>query len=220
MTTSTSKEDWRPRSQWASNALGMPKADQEASGIYAIVHEPSKSIYVGSSVGRIIGRLAEHVYKLKMGKHHNKELQKLYDICGRDGLEYRLLEAIDGSAPSRYYLAREAYWSQQWMNKGYRTINAVLRSAARAAAQGEPTIITTGRNRIPVAAIVPASWVKERPLSEQQTPAPPPSFAASQVATNALELAGGDPDTALDLVIEATRLLNEERKRRGMGDHK
>lgn len=88
------------------------------------------------------------------------------------------------------------------------------------AADGYPTVITTGRNRIAVAAIVPASWVKERTLSEQGQTPPPPTFAASQVATNALELAGGDADRALSLILEAARLMDEERRRRGEPDHK
>lgn len=57
-------------------------------GAYKIVHIKSGKVYVGSSFN-IENRLKRHLRSLKNGTHHNSNLQKLFDKCGKKGFEIK-----------------------------------------------------------------------------------------------------------------------------------
>jgi predicted GIY-YIG superfamily endonuclease len=46
--------------------------------VYGILHEVTERVYIGSTKHLYV-RSSQHVSALKLGKHHNKELQQVYD---------------------------------------------------------------------------------------------------------------------------------------------
>ena len=72
--------------------------------VYAIQHNKTKRIYIGSS-GRTEHRLHDHLKLLRRGKHENKLMQDDYNKYGEDYSFYKLDEI-----PSEFESYREYFW--------------------------------------------------------------------------------------------------------------
>lgn len=70
---------------------GSKNKTQFKTGIYEILHRPSKRRYVGSSI-EVEKRLYFHVTQLNVGKHHCKYLQNVWNKYRGEGFEFYLLE--------------------------------------------------------------------------------------------------------------------------------
>lgn len=103
----------------------------ENVGIYTIICNTSKKIYVGSS-NNIHVRILKHKNELKLGKHRNPHLQYSYNKYGSDDFKYEILENCN----EEYLLYIESFWinilDTYNSNKGY-NINNPLHG-------GEPTL--------------------------------------------------------------------------------
>jgi len=74
-------------------------------GIYTIVCNSSKKIYVGSS-NNIHSRILKHKSELRLGKHRNPHLQYSYNKYGADDFTYSLLESCE----ENLLLYIESFW--------------------------------------------------------------------------------------------------------------
>lgn len=97
---------------------------KNVSGIYQIYCKSSGMSYVGCSVN-IGNRLSQHLGKLKLNKHYNKNLQKDYNNHTVGDFTAILLETVDDH---KKLLGREEYWKSLIKNKynilkAYRSIN-------------------------------------------------------------------------------------------------
>ena len=75
-------------------------------GIYEIRNTLHGKCYIGAAIN-IKQRLYVHKSALRRNKHHNKELQKDWNIHGEAGFSFKVLEYLD---ESDYVGARERYW--------------------------------------------------------------------------------------------------------------
>ena len=78
--------------------------------IYAIQHNVTKRIYIGSSC-RLKDRYKNHIYALRTGKHSNEDMQSDYDQYGEDYSVFALEEVCKYDDRSKEY---------EWMKK-YKT---------------------------------------------------------------------------------------------------
>ena len=62
-------------------------------GIYKITSKHTKEYYIGSSID-IEKRFKRHLSQLKYKKHSNLNLQKIYNIYGKDSLDLVIIELI------------------------------------------------------------------------------------------------------------------------------
>jgi hypothetical protein len=92
----------------------IPKvANVQTAGIYMISINDGTSVYVGQS-GNINQRLINHWKNLSIGTHHNRLLQRAWDIS-QNKISVVLLEGLEdlyiGNLEQQKYLeAREQYW--------------------------------------------------------------------------------------------------------------
>ncbi len=63
------------------------------SGIYAIECVVTGQLYVGGSTD-IDARWIKHLSMLRLGHHHNPNLQSLYDTYGPESLRFRVVEDV------------------------------------------------------------------------------------------------------------------------------
>jgi group I intron endonuclease len=75
------------------------------SGIYAIRHDASGKLYVGSAVN-LKRRFKDHRVRLVRGDHHAQKLQRSWDKYGENAFSFILLEACEPAD----LLLREQYW--------------------------------------------------------------------------------------------------------------
>lgn len=78
--------------------------------VYAIQHNATKKIYIGSSAD-VPARYWNHIYRLRKGKHIVKDMQDDFDIYGEDYSLFILDEIRNFSEKEKEY---------EWMNK-YKT---------------------------------------------------------------------------------------------------
>lgn len=81
-------------------------------GIYGIINVEEKKIYIGKSTD-IERRWKEHQNKLSKGTHHNKALQKSYDIYGADAFQYKVIELV----PENHYSFVELEYINKYAKK-------------------------------------------------------------------------------------------------------
>lgn len=72
----------------------MATVDANGSGIYAIIHEASGRIYIGSAVN-IRDRWRGHRGSLNRGTHHSRHLQNAWSKYGGDAFSFSILERCD-----------------------------------------------------------------------------------------------------------------------------
>ena len=72
--------------------------------VYAIQHNKTKRIYIGSS-DRLVWRINDHLKKLRNGKHSNELMQKDYNEYGEDYGFYEL-----DFIPIFLHKEREFFW--------------------------------------------------------------------------------------------------------------
>lgn len=75
-------------------------------GIYAIVNQVNQHIYVGSAKN-LLHRKQHHFRDLKVGKHKNPYLQRVYDCYAPDALLFGVIEHVEHAED---LLAREQYY--------------------------------------------------------------------------------------------------------------
>lgn len=63
-------------------------------GVYAIVNRLNGKRYIGSAVD-IPARWRVHVFHLRKGDHHSKHLQAAWNLYGREGFDFVVLERCD-----------------------------------------------------------------------------------------------------------------------------
>lgn len=93
--------------------------------IYALEYNPTKKLYIGSTVN-LEKRYKTHITFLKKGKHQSKELQDDYNKYGEDFSVYVLEEIDDGNSfiqvgYKQYVKHRIAEYN--WMDKYKTTTN-------------------------------------------------------------------------------------------------
>ena len=79
--------------------------------IYAIKHEKSNRIYIGSS-NDVENRIKSHLYALRCGKHTNKHMQSDFNNLG----EYYKFYILDDIS-SREELHKEYQWQLKYKSK-------------------------------------------------------------------------------------------------------
>ena len=102
----------------------MSFEENEIFYVYALQHNITKKIYIGST-DRLQRRYKNHLYALRKGKHSSKELQKDFEKYGEDFSVYILEEVTNAKSSVMEYgersisliHKREYYWM-----KKYRTI--------------------------------------------------------------------------------------------------
>lgn len=75
----------------------MATVDAIVSGIYAIIHQESGRIYIGSAVN-IRDRWRTHRGRLNRGTHHSRHLQNAWSKYGGDAFSFSILERCDRAA--------------------------------------------------------------------------------------------------------------------------
>lgn len=84
-----------------------------ARGIYAIVNTITNVWYIGMTTKSFRSRWLHHVEDLKQGTHHNKGLQRDFNMYGPRAFVFRIIEQIDDihliPVRERHYI--EAYSS-------------------------------------------------------------------------------------------------------------
>lgn len=75
--------------------------------IYAIQHNVTKRIYIGSTKN-VDSRYLNHIYKLRGGKHHIEDMQKDFDEYGEDYSLFVLEEITEWAERIKEY---------EWMRK-------------------------------------------------------------------------------------------------------
>lgn len=103
----------------------MSNYDNNPKFVYAIQHNKTHRIYIGSTLN-VSDRYYNHIFKLRKGEHQSQEMQEDYDAYGEDYSVYVLekVENPDKSEQSEYgeyrlTNIREAEY--KWMKK-YNTI--------------------------------------------------------------------------------------------------
>lgn len=102
------------------------------TGIYAIVCEATRGVYVGQTVKAFNDRWRIHWQNLRRGNHNNKSLQTAFNTNGPDAIRFVVLEQINfegfttqgthGYYPSDIppiFFDRETYWQQHYQLLGY-----------------------------------------------------------------------------------------------------
>lgn len=94
----------------------MPQA--RITGIYAIEHAESGTLYIGQSVN-IYQRFKKHKFELRSQTHGNSKLQNAWNKYGETAFNFVILEQVDD--PTLLY-EREAFW----VNQSKRVYNLTL----------------------------------------------------------------------------------------------
>lgn len=79
-------------------------------GVYAIIHVPSGSAYVGGS-SHIVNRFTWHRHSLRNGRHSSPEFQKLWNLTRPSDWVFVVVEFCRAQ---RSIMVREQYWLQNW----------------------------------------------------------------------------------------------------------
>lgn len=79
------------------------------SGIYAIVCNPTKKVYIGQSVN-IKARKGKHVADLIKNKHCNPYLQNSFNKYGRNSFTFKVLENCEKELLTK----QESYWIEKY----------------------------------------------------------------------------------------------------------
>ncbi len=82
-------------------------------GIYGIINEVEKKVYIGKSKD-IDSRWKEHRRDLSQGKHHNKPLQKSWNSHGEDAFKWKVIELV----PENIYGLVELEYIEKYHKKG------------------------------------------------------------------------------------------------------
>lgn len=90
------------------------------AGIYSITCKENGKVYIGRSV-QIPVRKKRHEYDLRDGIHTNEELQKDYDLYGKDSFEFELIEEVPRDISSEELDALEVKYIKEYnsFNEGY-----------------------------------------------------------------------------------------------------
>jgi len=65
--------------------------------IYGIFKD-NKCLYIGETTRTYEERIKEHQSSLRLNKHSNKTLQRLYNECSGEGITYRLVDSVDAES--------------------------------------------------------------------------------------------------------------------------
>lgn len=84
--------------------------NHKGTGVYALRCKNSNRVYIGSSID-LQRREIEHISELKRDNHHCKELQKDFNILGRDSFYFEILEYVSDESILR---ERELFFIQQY----------------------------------------------------------------------------------------------------------
>jgi group I intron endonuclease len=79
---------------------------KNSCGIYKIVNNVNKKIYVGSSIN-LNKRKMEHFNKLKLNKHENSYLQRSFNKYGEKNFTFKIIEYVEFEIN---LLNREQFW--------------------------------------------------------------------------------------------------------------
>lgn len=92
----------------------------DKKGIYSII-SPSNKRYIGSTKKSFIGRLNNHLDKLRSGNHSNQHLQNSYNKYGKDSFEFEILEVLseDIEKQEKYWIS---YFNSSEKEFGYNII--------------------------------------------------------------------------------------------------
>ena len=96
-------------SLWGGNSM--------TSGIYRIYCKSEDKSYIGKSIN-IEERWKNHLNGLKKGKHHNKNLQKVFNKYGINDFEFSILKEVNDYYEITFY---ESYYAEKFnaFNNGY-----------------------------------------------------------------------------------------------------
>lgn len=104
-------------------------------GVYALVHDPTGTMYVGASYD-VENRFVNHFADLSRGKHHCKALQAIFDRDGIESFSCHLVEECD--LENRF--DREAYHQKAVQDRGLLINDSTNRSKGKLATVQIPKI--------------------------------------------------------------------------------
>lgn len=106
-----------------NNVIKFPYVKLDGkSGIYAIRHNESGKMYVGSAVN-FKRRWRQHRVLLNSNRHHSPHLQNAWAKYGQSAFNFNVLEYVDEPAK---LVAREQFWLDQAHNDNGKCYNAAL----------------------------------------------------------------------------------------------
>ncbi len=76
--------------------------------VYKITNTENNHRYVGSTTAGLRVRRGKHLWELKNNIHHNRHLQRAYNLYGKDKFVFEILEHV---ADVNTLLAREGHWT-------------------------------------------------------------------------------------------------------------
>jgi group I intron endonuclease len=80
-------------------------------GIYAIVNQTSRKVYIGSTANSFSRRWATHKCHLQGGCHANPHLQAAWNKYGKDAFEFMVCEHV---TDMHCLIEREQYWLDEF----------------------------------------------------------------------------------------------------------
>ena len=93
------------------------KERKKSAGVFQVKNTVNGKVFLGSSLN-LEGQLNSHKFKLSLGQHRNKELQKEWNEYGPDKFEFEILEVVKGNEDPNFNLNDELTLLEQiWIEK-------------------------------------------------------------------------------------------------------
>lgn len=97
-------------------------AKRTSGGIYAIVNEEAKGVYVGCTHRKPLSRWSQHKAALRNGKHTSPRFQSAWDEHGEYSFRFVFLQLIPGRH-SAVMDVEERFWVEHFRSMGYAVYN-------------------------------------------------------------------------------------------------
>ena len=142
------------------------------SGIYAIIHDAHKAVYVGQSKDSTTSRVTSHWRLLQAGKHSSSEFQRLFNLTTGEGWTWCVLERppldIDPSLLSDWLNERELYWHEYLTVQGYCHLSPFQSIPSNRISRLKPVgvLLSEAQHQMLSRLAEPLEWTKGRLLSE------------------------------------------------------
>lgn len=88
-------------------------------GVYCLICEEDKAIYIGSSSYDVKKRHSNHLALLRKNKHYNEELQNIYNTRGEDAVKFVIIEECKEDEIAK----AEQSWINYYEEKDWDVVN-------------------------------------------------------------------------------------------------
>jgi group I intron endonuclease len=93
------------------------KERKKPAGVFQVKNTVNNKVFLGSSLN-LEGQLNSHKFKLSLGQHPNKELQKDWNEYGPDKFEFEILEVVKNHEAPNFNLNDELTLLEEiWLEK-------------------------------------------------------------------------------------------------------